>query len=89
MQVIKAIIRTDRLEAVIDGLHALPNMPGVTVSSVCGFGRRASGAGAEVFDQADFTKLEAVVDDESVRSAGFAPDSLGQEATEGGALCRP
>ena len=51
MQKIKAIIRTDRLQNVIDALHALSNMPGVTVSAASGFGRRRSGAGAGAFDQ--------------------------------------
>jgi nitrogen regulatory protein PII len=68
MQEIKAIIRTDRLQDVIQALHALVHMPGVTVSTVRGFGRRASGTGPDVYDETDFTKLEAVVDDESVPS---------------------
>jgi nitrogen regulatory protein PII len=66
MQEIKAIIRTDRLHDVIQALHALVHMPGVTVSTVRGFGRRASGTGPNVYDETDFTKLEAVVDDDSV-----------------------
>lgn len=81
MQEIKAIIRTDRLESVIQALHALPNVPGVTVSTVRGFGKRASGTGAGVFDQADFTKLEAVVDDDMVRSV---IDAIVQHARTGG-----
>lgn len=68
MQEIKAIIRSDRLQDVIDGLHRLPDLPGVTVSKVRGFGRRAEGAGTAVFDQTEFTKLKTVVDDAVVES---------------------
>ena len=58
MQEIKAIIRTDRLQDVIQALHALPSLPGVTVSTVRGFGKRASGTGAAEYDQTDFTKQD-------------------------------
>lgn len=81
MQEVKAIIRTDRLQDVIDALHALPDMAGVTVSTVRGFGRRASGTRAAVFDETDFTKLEAVVEDASVRSV---IDAIVQHARTGG-----
>ncbi|MBP1606904.1 MAG: glnK 1 [Acidobacteria bacterium] len=81
MQEIKAIIRTDRLQDVIQALHALPSLPGVTVSTVRGFGKRASGTGAAEYDQTDFTKLEAVVDDDMVRSV---IDAIVQHARTGG-----
>src|ERR1035437_2168795 len=81
MQEIKAIIRTDRLQDVVDALHALPNMPGVTVSTVRGFGRRGSGAGPDVYDETDFTKLEAVVNDDIVPSV---IDAIVQHARTGG-----
>ncbi|MBE3072790.1 MAG: P-II family nitrogen regulator [Acidobacteria bacterium] len=81
MQEIKAIIRTDRLENVIDALHALSNMPGVTVSTVSGFGRRTSRTGPGIFDEMDFTKLEAVVEDASVQSV---IDTIVQHARTGG-----
>ena len=66
MQEIKAIIRTDRLVDVVHALQALPDMPGLTVSSVRGFGRRASSlpGGPSTFDEAALSKLEAVVDAE-------------------------
>ncbi|MCX6538450.1 MAG: hypothetical protein NT151_05880 [Acidobacteria bacterium] len=54
MQEIKAIIRTDRFQNVIHALHALPDMPGITVSTVRGFGRRTSGTGVGLYDQTDF-----------------------------------
>jgi nitrogen regulatory protein P-II 1 len=82
MQEIKAIIRTDRLQDVVHALHELPNMPGVTVSTVRGFGRRAAGAGSGLYDQTDFTKLETVVDDESVPSV---IDTILRHARTGGA----
>lgn len=81
MQEIKAIIRTDRLQDVVDALHVLTNMPGVTVSTVRGFGRRTSGLGASEFDETDFTKLEAVVDDHAVRSV---IDAIAKHARTGG-----
>jgi nitrogen regulatory protein PII len=81
MQEIKAIIRTDRLQDVVDALHALSNMPGVTVSTVHGFGRRASRTGPGIFDETDFTKLEAVVEDELVQSV---IDTIVQHARTGG-----
>ncbi len=39
MKEIKAIIQPFMLSKVIDGLKQIPNMPGVTVSEVNGFGR--------------------------------------------------
>ena len=81
MQEIKAIIRTDRLQDVIQALHALVHMPGVTVSTVRGFGRRASGTGPDVYDETDFTKLETVVDDESVPTV---IDAIARHARTGG-----
>src|SRR5262245_45419243 len=39
MYEIKAIIKPFMLTHVIDALHQIPNMPGVTVSEVKGFGR--------------------------------------------------
>jgi len=81
MQEIKAIIRTDRLPDVIEALHRLANMPGVTVSTVRGFGRRAPGVAAAVFDESDFSKLEAVVDDDAVDSV---IDAIARPARTGG-----
>ncbi len=81
MQEIKAVIRTDRLQGVIQPLHALSNMPGVTVSTVRGFGKRASESGPEVYDQTDFTKLETVVDDEA---APVVIDAIARHARTGG-----
>lgn len=62
MKEIKAIIRPDRLSVVLQALHGMPDLPGVTVSTVRGFGRRypTEGTGEE-FDEVEMTKLEVVV----------------------------
>ena len=68
MQEIKAIIRPDRLSAVIHALHQIPLMPGVTVSLVQGFGRGEAHQleavdpfAVDPFGEARFAKLEVVV----------------------------
>lgn len=62
MKEIKAIIRPERLTEVLQALHKLPQLPGVTVSHVRGFGRRVpADADGEVFAAVDMTKLEIVV----------------------------
>lgn len=62
MREIKAIIRPDRLLVVLHALHAMPDLPGVTVSTVRGFGRRYPPEGGEPeFDEVVMTKLEVVV----------------------------
>lgn len=78
MHEIKAIIRPDRLEKVLDALHQIANLPGITVSTVTGFGKRQPDAagGAIEFGEVTMTKLEIVVPDamltavlESIRRA--------------------
>lgn len=62
MKEIKAIIRPDRLSVVLHALHDMPDLPGVTVSTVRGFGRRVPSEGDEQeFDEVEMTKLEVVV----------------------------
>lgn len=69
MKEIKAIIQPFMLPKVIDALKEIPNMPGVTISEIKGFGRgRAENNpastnewGVEVVSK---VKLEAVVTDE-------------------------
>ncbi len=59
---IKAIIKPERLSDVLRALHTMPNLPGVTVSTVRGFGRRYPPEGTEqTFDEIEMTKLEIVV----------------------------
>ena len=69
MKEIKAIIRQHRLDAVLDALHAHPELPGVTVSYVRGFGR-VVGRSSEPegppiqYGTAQLVKLECVVNDD-------------------------
>ncbi len=68
MKEIKAIIRPERLREVLRGLHAMPDLPGVTISTVRGFGRRHPIDAEQLFDEVEMTKLEIVV------SAAVAPE---------------
>lgn len=61
MREIKAIIRPERLSEVLRALHAMPNLPGVTISTVQGFGRRYPPEAEPTFDEIKMTKLEIVV----------------------------
>lgn len=58
---IKAIIRPERLSEVMQALHTVPNLPGVTVSTVRGFGRRYPHGPEMAWDEVEMTKLEIVV----------------------------
>lgn len=59
---VKAIVREERFEDVLEALRALPGMPGVTVSRVLGYGRPRAAAGETVaFGQVPMVKVEAVV----------------------------
>ena len=63
MYEVKSIIRPERIAAVVHALHDIPNIPGVTVSVVRGFGRRAatsSTTGVE-YGETEMAKLETVV----------------------------
>ena len=69
MKEIKAIIQPFVLDAVINALKQIPQLPGVTVSEVKGFGRsRGMDAGERVVegahDYARKVKLEIVVPDD-------------------------
>ncbi|MGE3959874.1 MAG: P-II family nitrogen regulator [Vicinamibacterales bacterium] len=62
MKEIKAIIRPDRLSVVMRALHAMPDLPGVTISTVRGTGRRYPSDDVEnAFDEVEMVKLEIVV----------------------------
>ena len=63
MYEVKSIIRPERVAAVVHALHDIPDIPGVTVSVVRGFGRRAStstGTAVE-YGETEMAKLETVV----------------------------
>lgn len=66
MKEIKAFIRSGMLDAVLRALHEHPDLPGVTVSDVRGFGRVTGRelAGATGYGTVQMTKLECIVDDE-------------------------
>lgn len=71
MKEIKAIFRPDRLDAVLDALHGHPELPGVTVSIVRGFGRAVGSAAKDEqapvqYGNVDMAKLECVVNDDRV-----------------------
>ena len=71
MKEIKAIIRSHRLDAVLDALHRHPEFPGVTVSPVHGFGRRVQPVQPASPDRIQYgttemSKLECVVNDDHV-----------------------
>ena len=72
MKEIKAIIQPFVADKVISALREMPNLPGVTVSHVKGFGKgRVTGSvssGAAAIFGADKIKLEIVVSDELVKS---------------------
>ena len=61
MREIKAIIRPQRLPAVLRALHEIRDLPGVTVSTVRGIGRVPQAGADADFDEVEMTKLEVVV----------------------------
>ncbi len=71
MKEIEAIIRPYRLDAVLDALHSHPDLPGVTVSFVRGFGRTVGRSTTPAqtpiqFGTVEMAKLECVVNDDQV-----------------------
>ena len=70
MKEVRAFIRPDRLERVLSALHENPDLPGVTVSRVTGFGR-VVGRGDDtppIFDSVDMCRLECLVSDDLYES---------------------
>lgn len=63
MYEVKAVIRPERLAAVVHALHESPDIPGLTVSVVRGFGKRASVAPSTTpeYGETEMAKLETVV----------------------------
>lgn len=73
MKEIKAIIRDHRLDAVLSALHSHPDLPGVTVSVVEGFGRTVgrpdeTDNGSAQFGTVQMAKVECIVNDEQLDS---------------------
>ncbi len=73
MYEVKSIIRPERLAAVVRALHGIPDIPGLTVSVVRGFGKRtpAGHGAAPEYGETEMAKLETVV-----------PEDLLQRVTE-------
>jgi nitrogen regulatory protein PII len=69
MYEVKSIIRPERLAAVVHALHEIPDVPGLTVSVVRGFGRRTSTAPATApeYGETEMAKLETVVPEDLLR----------------------
>ncbi|GET29171.1 P-II family nitrogen regulator [Prolixibacter sp. SD074] len=65
MKEIKAFIRTNMVDQVIDALENLPITPGITVSEVQGWGHSKNGTGAKLTER---IKLETVVPDDQVET---------------------
>ena len=63
MREIKAIIRPERLLAVVDALHQIDELPGLTVSVVRGYGKRVPTAFPvdAAFGEPEMAKVEIVV----------------------------
>ena len=68
MHEIKAVVRPERLEDIVQALHAISSLPGITVSIVRGIGRRhvAHDADGPQYGDVEMAKLETVVPDELV-----------------------
>ena len=63
MKEIKAYIRNQMVDGVIDALSSLPNAPGVTTVAVHGYGRPAGAGPSQLVER---TKLEIVAPDSQV-----------------------
>ena len=80
---VKAVVRLDRQDYVIEALHAIPNLPGVIMSIVEGIGRRHMGeAGrAGAYGRVRMAKLEIVVGEAQLNDV---LDALKRSASTGG-----
>jgi len=65
MKEIKAHVRNEMVDRVLDALAALPDSPGVTVVPVRGFGPPKGGGPHKLVER---TKLETVVPDDQVET---------------------
>ena len=70
MREVKAIIRPERLNAVLQSLHQLEDLPGITISQVRGIGRSQAARAEGRTEYADVTmvKLETVIPESLVES---------------------
>jgi nitrogen regulatory protein P-II 1 len=65
MKLIKALIRRNMADEVIDAIENLPKTPGLTVSEVQGWGHSKNGKGAKLTER---VKLETVVPDDQLET---------------------
>ena len=69
MKEIKAIFQRFMVDKVIDSLHEIPGLPGVTLSMVHGFQRNDAGGERPDLDaEAQMAKIEVVIPDELVEA---------------------
>jgi nitrogen regulatory protein P-II 1 len=63
---IKAFVRPNMLDAVLRAMHEHPDLPGVTVSDVRGFGRVAGrkDSGSTAYGTIKMAKIECIVSDD-------------------------
>lgn len=84
MQEVKAIIRPERVDAVLHALHEMPGLGGVTVSQVRGIGRRMGARDEEgLYGDTPMTKLELVVPDRLVEPVLTAIESAARTGRPG------
>ena len=84
MQEVKAIIRPERLDAVLHALHEMPDLPGVTVSDVRGIGHRLEApAGEPQYGDKPMKKLEIVVPETLLESVLHAIETAAQTGRHG------
>ncbi len=63
MKEIKAFIRPELLEDILEPLYAHPEFPGVTISDVRGFGHKVGRKARGELGEVRMVKLEAIVPD--------------------------
>lgn len=85
MREVKAIIRPQRLDQVIDALRAIPGLPGVTVSTVHAYGasKPPGSPGPDDGVEADFAKLEVIVSEDLVGAIVAAIHRAGHTGRSG------
>ncbi len=66
MKEIKAFVRPELLDDVLEPLYAHPEFPGVTISTVQGFGQKVGRDNANSFCEVAMIKLEMIVNNDLV-----------------------
>lgn len=71
MKEIKAILQPFMVQKVVDALHELPSLPGLTISDVRGFGRTGGSTGERTELEVHYvvkSRMEIVLPDEQVEA---------------------